>query len=94
MTIRTYVPTLIRIPKRSPWVNQFLVIGALLQREVASRFGKYRLGFFWMLFEPVMSVIFIGLILGSIVGAHRPGDSLRVLPAQRLRVAANFSPDR
>jgi len=57
---------LVRIPKRSPWVSQFLVIGALLQREMTSRFGKYRLGFFWMLLEPVLSVIFIGLILGSI----------------------------
>lgn len=61
------MPVLIRIPKHSPLVNQILVIGALLQREITSRFGKYKLGFFWMLLEPLVSVIFLGLILGSIM---------------------------
>ena len=56
----------IAIPKRPPWVTQFLVIRALFKREVTTRFGKYRLGFFWMLFEPLLSVLVIGLIIGAI----------------------------
>lgn len=62
----------IPIPKRSPWVSQCLVIRALLKREVATRFGEYRLGFFWMLLEPLLSVIVIGLIIGSIAGRTVP----------------------
>lgn len=61
------MPELIRIPRRSPWMSQYLVIRALLLREMTTRFGKYRMGFFWMLLEPVFSVIFIGLILGTIL---------------------------
>lgn len=56
----------IPIPKRSQWVTQFLVIRALLRREMVTRFGKYRLGFFWMLFEPLISVVVIGLVIGQI----------------------------
>ncbi|MFM2198599.1 MAG: hypothetical protein RLZZ505_2031 [Verrucomicrobiota bacterium] len=59
----------IPIPKHSPWVTQVLVIRALLIREVTTRFGKYRLGFFWMLFEPLLGVIVIGLVIAPI--AHR-----------------------
>ncbi len=56
----------IPIPKRSPWVTQVLVIDALLKREIVTRFGEYRLGFFWMLFEPLLGVIVIGLIIGTL----------------------------
>ncbi len=62
----------IPIPKRSPWVSQCLVIRALLKREVTTRFGEYRLGFFWMLLEPLLSTIVIGLIIGSIAGRTVP----------------------
>jgi capsular polysaccharide transport system permease protein len=62
----------IPIPEHSPWVRQMLVINALLNREIATRFGEYRLGFFWMLFEPLLSVIMIGIIIGSIAGRTVP----------------------
>ena len=45
-----------------------MVIRALFKREIVTRFGKYRLGFFWMLFEPLMSVLVVGLIIGKIAG--------------------------
>ena len=60
------MPSPIRIPQRSPWVSQMRVITALFRRETTSRFGKYRLGLFWMLLEPLVSVIFIGLVLGPL----------------------------
>ncbi len=60
--------TPIPIPKHSPWKTQILVIRALFKREIAARFGKYQLGFFWMLLEPLIGVIVIGLVIGPIVG--------------------------
>lgn len=66
------MPTPIPIPKHSPWVTQILVINALFKREITTRFGEYRLGFFWMLFEPLLSVIVIGLVIGTIAGRAVP----------------------
>lgn len=60
------------IPKRSPWTNQRLVLGALLHREAVTRFGKYKLGVFWMLLEPLVSVIVLGFLLGPIIGRTAP----------------------
>lgn len=66
------MPAPIPIPKRSPWMSQVAVISALLNREMATRFGEYRLGFFWMLFEPLLGVIVIGMVIGSIAGRTVP----------------------
>jgi len=56
----------ITIPKHSPWVTQILVLRALLKRVVITRFGKYQLGFFWMVFEPLLGTIVLGVLIGSI----------------------------
>lgn len=66
------MPTPIRIPKRSPLVIQYLVISALLKREMTTRFGKFRLGFFWMIVEPLLSVIVLGVIIAPLVGKTVP----------------------
>ncbi|WP_411827570.1 ABC transporter permease [Luteolibacter sp. AS25] len=63
---------LIQIRVRSAWKTQILVITALLQREVATRFGKYKLSFVWMLVEPLISTIMLGLVIGGIVGKTVP----------------------
>lgn len=62
----------IPIPRRSPWVSQVYVIRALLIREMATRFGEYKLGFFWMMFEPLLGVVIIGLIIGPLAGRTVP----------------------
>lgn len=62
----------IPLPSHSPWASQILVIRALFQRELTTRFGEYKLGFLWMLLEPILSVIIIGLILGSLGGRAVP----------------------
>lgn len=59
-------PVPIPLPKHPPWLSQVLVIRALLAREMATRFGKYRLGLFWMLFEPLLGALVIGLLVGRI----------------------------
>jgi len=66
------MPAPIPIPKHSPWVTQVLVLNALLRREVSTRFGEYKLGFFWMLFEPLLGVVVIGILIGSLAGRTVP----------------------
>ncbi len=62
----------IPIPKHSQWISQYLVIRALLNREVTTRFGEYKLGFFWMLFEPLLGVVMIGLVIGRLAARSVP----------------------
>lgn len=62
----------VQIPTRSPWANQWLVLTALLHREAVTRFGQYKMGAFWMLTEPLIGVIVMGLVLGPIVGRTAP----------------------
>ena len=63
---------LVAIPKHSAWRTQILVIRALLRREAVTRFGKYRLGFIWMLLGPLLGVIVIGIIIGSFAARSVP----------------------
>ena len=58
----------IRIKEQSPWKSQVLVIKALFKRELITRFGKYKLGAVWLLVDPLLSVLFLGLILGPFLG--------------------------
>lgn len=58
----------VQIPSHSAWTNQRLVLVALLHREAVTRFGKYKMGVLWMLLEPLVGVIVLGLLLGPIVG--------------------------
>lgn len=62
----------VEIPNHSPWKNQRLVLVALLHREAISRFGQFKMGLLWMLVEPLVSVIVLGLLLGPIVGRTAP----------------------
>jgi len=62
----------ISLPKRSAWASQVLVIKALFNREITTRFGEYQLGFVWMLLEPLLSVIVIGFLMGSFGGRAVP----------------------
>ncbi|HQA04606.1 MAG TPA: ABC transporter permease [Thermodesulfovibrio thiophilus] len=49
------------------------VVFAIFVRELKTRFGKYRLGYFWALLEPILHiVIFVG-IRGVIAGSLRGG---------------------
>jgi capsular polysaccharide transport system permease protein len=65
-------PVPIPLPKHPPWMSQILVIRALMAREMATRFGQYKLGLFWMLLEPLLGVIVIGIIIGSLAERSVP----------------------
>lgn len=58
----------IRIQKHSPFKTQCFVIKALFKRELVTRFGKYKLGVLWMLIDPLVSVIVLGVVLGPFIG--------------------------
>lgn len=58
----------VRIQEQSPWKSQLLVTKALLRREFTTRFGKYKLGAVWLLVDPLLSVIVIGMLLGPWLG--------------------------
>lgn len=57
-----------RIHKYSALKTQGFVIKALFKRQMITRFGKYKLGAVWMLVDPLISVIVLGLILGPLIG--------------------------
>ena len=58
----------IKIREQSAWQTQLLVTTALLKREMVTRFGKYKLGAVWFFVDPLLSVLFIGLVLGPFLG--------------------------
>lgn len=63
---------LIRLPQRSPLASQMLVIGALLHRELAMRSGRFNFGLVWMLIEPLLGVLIIGVLLGFLASRSVP----------------------
>ena len=52
---------------------QMRVIGALLMREVLTRFGRHNIGFMWMFVEPMIFTLGV-TILWNIIGLHK-GDA-------------------
>jgi len=60
-------------PTRTRFQIQRDVIYALLLREIASRFGKSRGGYFWVLVEPVAHFVFPILVMGFIRQIVLPG---------------------
>lgn len=58
----------IRIKKYSAFRTQCFVIKALIKRQMVTRFGNYKLGALWMLIDPLVSVIVLGLVLGPFLG--------------------------
>ncbi len=49
------------------------VVYALLLREIASRFGKSRVGFLWVLVEPIAHLIFPIAVFGFVLERTLPG---------------------
>ncbi|HYN54812.1 MAG TPA: hypothetical protein VES38_08915, partial [Methylotenera sp.] len=48
---------------------QFRVIGALLLREVITRYGRHNIGFLWLFFEPMLFTLGV-TALWTFAGAH------------------------
>jgi capsular polysaccharide transport system permease protein len=58
---------------RSPYQVQKDVLYALLLREFSARFGRSRVGFFWVLIEPIAHVAFPVIMFGFIIDRHVTG---------------------
>ncbi|WP_226645124.1 ABC transporter permease [Microbulbifer variabilis] len=58
---------------RSVWQIQRDVIFALLLREIKTRFGKWRLGYAWVLLEPAMHIMLLATIFSLIGREFYPG---------------------
>ena len=52
---------------------QFRVIGALILREIHTRYGRENIGFLWVFFEPVMFCVAVTLMWSAIRPAHEHG---------------------
>lgn len=44
------------------WKIQVRVIGALMLRELTTRFGRENLGFLWIMFEPLLFAVLVGIL--------------------------------
>jgi capsular polysaccharide transport system permease protein len=61
------------IDLRSPYQIQKDVLYALLLREFSARFGRSRVGFFWVLIEPIAHVAFPVAMFGFVLDRHVTG---------------------
>jgi capsular polysaccharide transport system permease protein len=50
------------LANRTPWQIQKSVVFALFLRELKTRFGSYKFGYFWMLLEPMAHIVVLSLI--------------------------------
>jgi ABC-type polysaccharide/polyol phosphate export permease len=64
-------------PLRISWIIQRRVIGALLMREILTRFGRHNIGFLWLFAEPMMFTLGV-TALWSISGAAH-GSNLPIV---------------
>jgi capsular polysaccharide transport system permease protein len=58
------------------WRIQRRVIGALMIRELVTRFGRENIGFLWMMVEPLLFAVFVGLIWRLVKGPEEHGISV------------------
>ncbi len=54
------------------------VVHALFLRELKTRFGKYRLGYFWALLEPLAQLLILVFIFGVLMNRAKPDISFLV----------------
>ncbi|MBB3061899.1 ABC transporter permease [Microbulbifer rhizosphaerae] len=59
--------------QRNPWQIQRDVIHSLLVREMKTRFGKWRLGYAWVLLEPAMHIMLLAAIFSFMGREFYPG---------------------
>jgi capsular polysaccharide transport system permease protein len=63
---------------RSGFEVQQAAVKALFLREIRTRFGKYRLGYFWAILEPAAHLIIMLIIMGYIMHRTMPDVSFPV----------------
>jgi capsular polysaccharide transport system permease protein len=60
-------------PRRSPWQIQRAVVFALFLREMKTRFGSKRFGYFWAVLEPAAIILVFWALFGVTLRQGMPG---------------------
>lgn len=58
------------------WRIQRRVIGALMIRELVTRFGRENIGFLWIMVEPLMFAVLVGVVWRLVNGPEEHGVSV------------------
>jgi capsular polysaccharide transport system permease protein len=58
---------------RQGWDIQVRVIGALMVRELTTRFGRENIGFLWIMVEPMLFALLVGLLFRFLKGPFEFG---------------------
>lgn len=61
---------------RQGWDIQVRVIGALMMRELTTRFGRENIGFLWIMVEPLLFAVLVGLLWRAMKGPEEYGVSV------------------
>lgn len=64
-----------------PLIVHFRVVGALILREMHTRFGEFRAGYLWAVVEPMVHVLSFAFIIAFFSHASPLGSSLEVFVA-------------
>ena len=59
----------VEIPNRSPLFGKYMLITALIRKEMTIQFGKHELGFAWVLIDPISNVLIMGFVVGVLLKA-------------------------
>jgi len=63
------------------WRIQTRVVGALMMRELITRFGRENIGFLWMMAEPVLFAVLVGIMWTFMKGPEEHGISVTAFVA-------------
>lgn len=58
------------------WRSQRRVVGALMIRELVTRFGRENIGFLWMMVEPLLFAVLVGVLWRFMKGPEEHGISI------------------
>ena len=58
------------------WRVQRRVIGALMMRELVTRFGRENIGFLWVMVEPLLFAVLVGIVWRFMRGPEEHGVSI------------------
>jgi len=61
---------------RKAWAIQSRVIGALMIRELTTRFGRENIGFLWLMVEPLLFAVLVGVVWRFMKGPTEHGVNI------------------
>ena len=64
---------------RQGWNIQVRVIGALMLRELTTRFGRENIGFLWVMAEPLLFAVLVGILRRFMKGPIASGVAIVAL---------------